>query len=451
MTQADLTANLRSEWQLLLACCRRPVSPDVSDRISALLVPSLDWPYLLAEAEDQGVMPLLAHGLHAFGAGRIPGLWQERLRRLGRAHLFFTMALTAELFRLLELIEQAGIQAAVFKGPALAVEAFGDASLRQYSDLDLFVRHAEVLRACEILASRGYRTDLSLKEAAAGRIPGQFLFVRPGSRAVVELHTERTMRYIPRPLPVDEILARRKCVLVDGHPVPAFSTEDTLVLISIHGSKHLWDRLMWIADVGALACQAPQLDRGAVIRFARELGAGSMLSLGLRLARELLASPLPQGFAAHADQDVAADGLSRRICARMVGADRSQPGVIERAWFRVCMRGGVIAGVPYFLRLALAPTEEDWTAPNAPHRSGLGALLTRPLRLLRKYGIGYRRAAPAGSRRSLPIYERNAASGSEPTTNRPPRLDVVANNLDGGGDGGGENESHTSPKETPKE
>lgn len=391
MTMADLTANLRPEWRLLLTCCRRPVPADISERFSALLTPGLDWSYLLAEAEDQGVTPLLAHSLCTFGEGRVPALWQERMREPGRAHLVFTLALTAELFRLLDLFGQADIQTAVFKGPALAVEAFGDAALRQYSDLDLFVRHAEVLRACELLIARGYLTHLKLQEAAAGRIPGQFLFTRPGSHAVVELHTERTMRYIPRPLPVDEIMARRSQVLIDGHPVPAFSAEETLVLISIHGSKHLWDRLMWIADVGALACRAPQLDAGTVLRFAGELGADSMLSLGLRLARDLLKSPLPHEFAACVEQHAASRTLSRRVAARLLGANRSLPGVMERAWFRVCMRGGLVEGVPYFLRVALAPTEEDWTARETAQRSGLGAFLKRPLRLLRKYGIGSRK------------------------------------------------------------
>jgi len=34
--------------------------------------------------------------------------------------------------------------------------------------------------------------------------------------------------------------------------VSALSVEDELVLICIHGAKHFWERLMWIADVAAL-------------------------------------------------------------------------------------------------------------------------------------------------------------------------------------------------------
>ncbi|MGA2482394.1 MAG: nucleotidyltransferase family protein [Candidatus Acidiferrales bacterium] len=389
MKIADVSSGIRPEWQLLLACCRRPAFPDARERIRALVTSGLDWSYLFTQAEDHGVAPLLAHSLRAFG-DCIPAPWRVRSREQGRAHLFFVMTLTAELFRLLNLFEQGGIETAVFKGPTLAVEAFGDAALRQYSDLDLFVPHRDILRACELLTGHGYRTDLALEKTAGGSVPGQFLFTRPGSRTIIELHTERTLRYIPRPLPVDSLMARRTRVLIDGRPVPAFSAEDTLVLISIHGSKHLWDRLMWIADAGALACRSPQLHAGTVLRFARELGAASMLGLGLRLASDLLSCPLPEEFSTHLEKDLASQALSPRICRRMVHDDRSLPGVIERAWFRIRMRGGWAAGVPYFLRLALAPTEEDWAGPEAPKRTGLGAFFRRPLRLLRKYGIGFR-------------------------------------------------------------
>src|SRR5438067_11138494 len=42
-----------------------------------------------------------------------------------------------ELFRLLELFSQNEIRALVIQGPVLAAQAYGDASLRRYGDLDL--------------------------------------------------------------------------------------------------------------------------------------------------------------------------------------------------------------------------------------------------------------------------------------------------------------------------
>jgi len=393
MTTKNLIAGLRPEWQLLLACCRRPTPPGDSERVRGLLVPGLDWASLLRLAEEQGVAPLVVQALRDAGEDHVPESWQERLREQARSRVRFTLALVAELFRLLEILGQAGIETAVFKGPALAVEAFDDAALRQYSDLDLFVPHAQALHACDALLACGYRTELPLEEARRGRAPGQFLFTRRGALAAIELHTERTLRYVPRPLPVDALLARRSWVSIEGHRVPAFSAEDTLVLISVHGSKHMWDRLALVADMGALACRVPPLDARAAIGFARELGAERMLAVGLRLASDLLAAPLPEEFSRHAEQNVPSRRLCRRVETRLLGEDGGQAGILGRAWFRIRMRGGLLAGMPYLLRLVLAPTEEDWGGGNGPNRSGLGATIRRPLRLLRKYGLGFGRRA----------------------------------------------------------
>jgi hypothetical protein len=42
-----------------------------------------------------------------------------------------------------------------FKGPALAVQAYGDLSLRQYDDLDLLIHEADVPRAYQLLIANG--------------------------------------------------------------------------------------------------------------------------------------------------------------------------------------------------------------------------------------------------------------------------------------------------------
>jgi hypothetical protein len=62
--------------------------------------------------------------------------------------------------------------------------------------------------------------------------------------------------------------------------------------------------------------------------------------------------------------------------------------LFERALFRLRMRGSYRNGIGYVLRLATAPTEEDWSqvqlkGPLSPLYAAL-----RPFRLLRKYGLG---------------------------------------------------------------
>jgi hypothetical protein len=52
------------------------------------------------------------------------------------------------------------------------------------------------------------------------------------------------------------------------------------------------------------------------------------------------------------------------------------------------MPGGLIAGPAYLLRLSLSPTEEDWVEGAETKRSWLWDGISRPYRLLKKYGKG---------------------------------------------------------------
>jgi len=48
------------------------------------------------------------------------------------------------------LLEENGIEALTFKGPALAQMAYGDTSLRHYSDLDILIRKEQPKQAKDV-------------------------------------------------------------------------------------------------------------------------------------------------------------------------------------------------------------------------------------------------------------------------------------------------------------
>ena len=379
-----------SEWEILLACAAPDSNPrSVPKQINKLIQSD----ELLCLAERHGVLPLLARRVEQ--SETLAALMSEevrrRLREKRRALMLSTLSLTAELFRLTERFEEAGIEAVVVKGPTLAVQAYGDASLRQYSDLDFVMPHEAVLRAMDVMRAAGFVTQISPQVAEAGRVPGQFLFLDGGRNLIVELHTERTLRYFPRPLPLNDFFARRVRIPLDGREVPVFSPEDTLSFICVHGSKHLWERLRWIADVAALISRQKCFDWPRAVATARETGTERMVHLGLRLAMDLLNAPLPREIRAEVLADGAAGRLAEAVLHWLPSEEEVERGLFERACFRVQIRGDFLRGLRYLLRLALAPTEEDWgnNTPAARVARWTEAA-RRPLRLARKY----RRAAP---------------------------------------------------------
>src|SRR5271168_1015976 len=120
------------EKELLVCCARTRVDSAVAQKISDLLNDSLDWDYIFNEAEENSVTPLLGRNLRALAGDRIPAVMLERLKNACRANTIRCLFLSAELTKILDLFRARGIQAIAYKGPALAVQAYGDVTLRQF-------------------------------------------------------------------------------------------------------------------------------------------------------------------------------------------------------------------------------------------------------------------------------------------------------------------------------
>ena len=379
-------ASFRNEWSTLLEAA----SPAHDRKRLADLLRVVDWPRLLLLAEEHGVTGHLAESVRDLDNDVIqPGIRQELADRR-RAQTFFTLKLTAELFHILSRFDSEGIGALVVKGPVLAAQAYGDPAMRSYGDLDLLVRQKDVRRATELMTASGFTPAVPLRAIDAGKIPGQYLFSKAESKLIVELHNDRTLRYFPRQLPIEEWFGRQIRVRLDDREAPALAVEDELVLICIHGAKHFCERLMWVADVAALVTRQKSINWERVANSARVVGAEHMLHTALLLASDLLKAQLPDKVQAAVQGDVVAARLSKQCRNWLPAAGFSPPGLFERAFFRMRMRGGLISAPVYLLRLSFSPTEEDWMygAGAEVKRHSFFDAVRRPFRLARKYGRG---------------------------------------------------------------
>ena len=373
---------LDAEWALLLECAKPQL--DLA-RICERLRGPLAWPSLIALAENHGVLGLTAARLAKCDEHVLPANHRDNLRAWRRSYALYTMNLTAEMTRLFDSFAADGVEALVIKGPVLSARCYGDPGLRQYGDLDLIVRDADMLRSTELMIELGYESSVSLAAIRAKKIPGEYVFRQSATKLLVEFHTELTFRYHPRPLPIEKLFKRQARVNIDGHEIPALSPEDELVLICIHGAKHFWEQLSYIADVAAFVSNQ-QLDWGRVESAAEEVAAERMLHVGLRLAAEVLGAPLPANVGGLIRADPTVGRLSRQVTQWLPAAGSAPPGIIGRAMFRVCMRGGILSGLVYLFRLSLSPTEEDWAEGAEHKRHWFLDALGRPFRLARKYG-----------------------------------------------------------------
>jgi len=384
------------EKRLLVCCARTKLTPEVATTIREILAGPLDWDFLLWEAEENSITPLLDRHLSAVAPGAAPPAAQEQWKKTCRANTVRCLYLTAELINILRIFHSQNIAAIPYKGPVLAAQAYGDVALREFEDLDIILRQSDVPKAHAIIVSLGYKPkfDWILSPgAAASLVPGEYNYRDESRRAMVELHTEITLRHFPIKPDLDAFIRNLVPVRVSNRDMLTFAAEDLLPMLCIHGSKDFWERLSWMADVGELVQSHPALDWDRVLRFAQPLNATRMLNLGLALAAGVLGASLPPEISARVKADRVAGEVAAEVRQRLLTRPFRTLDAAGRFQFRRRMLAGKFDGWRYAMRLAVVPSEDDWERMRLPRALAPLYVALRPLRLLQKYGWARRRDA----------------------------------------------------------
>jgi hypothetical protein len=352
----------------------------------ALAAPGVEWPRLMALAERHRMIPLLhRHLRHA----ALPAAAAEALRARAAAEVRRSLRLAGELRRLMEALETAGVQALAYKGPPLALQAYGDLSLRSYLDLDLLVRPGDVPRALAALAAAGYRDTLALtpaRERWFRRVDGDYPLLHADG-TLVELHARVSTLRFGVDIDTDALLRRAVHVPVGGGEVRTLGDDDLLLVLFVHGAKHRWKRLEWLAAVSALL-RAGRGDVDAVLRAATGLRARRTVLLGLHLAHEFLGAPVAEEVRREIAADAEVASLAAEVRARMWGAETESEGGDTRAnlRFNLRLREGAAERARYVARWLFGPTPEDWRAVHLPDPLFPLYRVLRPFRLLARHG-----------------------------------------------------------------
>lgn len=387
------------EKQLLSYCARTQITPEIAAGIRKILAGPVDWDYLLWEAEENSITPLLERHLSAVAPGAAPPTAQEQLKKTCRANTVRCLYLTAELINILRLFQSQNIPVIPYKGPVLAAQAYGDVALREFEDLDIILRQSDIPKAHEIVVSLGYKPkfDWILSPgAAASLVPGEYNYRDEARRAMVELHTEITLRHFPVKPDLDAFIRNLTPVKLSDRDVLTFTAEDLLPMLCIHGSKDFWERLSWIADLNELVQSHPALDWDRVLRFAQPLHAARMLNLGLALAVTVLGLSLPPEVSARVHSDHVAGQVAGEVRERLMARPFRTLDAAGRFRFRKRMLVEKLLGWRYAMRLAVVPSEDDWQMVRLPGALAPLYIALRPLRLLQKYGwAGKRTAKPS--------------------------------------------------------
>jgi SAM-dependent methyltransferase len=358
------------------------------------------------------VLALVAHDLKANGWDGVPPRVVETLVRYRSGLTARNLFLTRQLIDVLATLEGAGIDALPYKGPALAVAAYGDLGLRPFADLDIVVSERHALAAKALLESEGYRSLIPRTDSErAGRLPRDayaFPLRSADGRVLVEVHWKLSHSLN---LTLEDLLVGVEPLPLLGSTVRGLGAEQLLLVLCVHGTKHAWDRLEWTCSVAHLIRRCPGLDWERVTSQARSFGALRSLALGLVLATRLSGAVVPTPVLTAVGAGAVA------AVARDIEADLFADGPVSGRYARRFRTRSLSDQVRYLLFLR-HPTERDRVFLDLP--SGLSGLyvVVRPLRVIhervvadrwRRWVDGARRAqAQRALVRQLASQERKA-------------------------------------------
>jgi len=339
----------------------------------------VDWGAVLDLARWHRVVPFVAQALDVHARDDLEPRALAVLRDAAREVAARALAAAGELVRVLGALESAGVRVLPYKGPALALAAYGDSGVRDCVDLDFVVTPAALRHARDTLVALGYgqRHGMSrVQERAIFGGQGHFSYSR--GTQLLELHWRFCATRFPWNPPFGEILDRCASVALAGRQVPVPAREDQLLLLLLHGTRHRWAELEWVLAVAMILRTGP-FDAGPLLARAGAVGGRRAVLVGIELVRQALGAAVPasvQGEAA-ADARVAplvADALGCLVAGR---TETPLPRAHARRFHLGCLqRPG--DRVRFLAQSALRPTPREWELVRLP---GALASLYVPIRI----------------------------------------------------------------------
>ena len=258
---------------------------------------------LLRLAQQQGVAALLHHRLYRSTAwAALPSAFSEPLQHQSRQAAAGELLRQHEVMRVLERLQQHGIQPLLLKGTALAYSLYPQPHLRTRCDSDLlFASREEAEGAWRVLAQLGYQRPNTI---SGELVSYQFSCTRrrnDGIGQALDLHWRiNNQQHLAQVFDYHELRSA-------AHPLPQLSPHartlshpHALLLACVHRIAHqpegMGNRLIWLYDIHLLMQQLDTRQWESLFQLARDKQLLSATLDGIRQTHHSFASPLPAGY-----------------------------------------------------------------------------------------------------------------------------------------------------------
>lgn len=386
------------ENQLLLCCARTEIPAQIARQIQQLSAQAIDWQYLLKLAADHEVKPLLFQALNTTCPNDVPTAVLDQLRQFFYGNTAHNLLKTKELLNLLSILKENNVAAIPFKGPVLAVKAYGKVAFRDFCDLDFLIRKQDIFKTKDLILAQGTyqltsHTPLNTThELMYSRAACEFSFVDYERHIAIEPHWEFTQKKHCISLDIESVWRRQQKIVLEGERVPTFSIEDSLLIVCINGAKDQWRKVKTICDVAELIRSHPDIDWFLLIEESQKVGCKRIVLLGILLANRVLGAAIPAPVSVHVKNDSRAlDMLLNQVVQALFSDDRlprKSVGANFSLW-NLQVRERFVDKVRYCSNLVFGPNEGDVEFVSLPPAFAWMYLFIRPIRLVTRWAVSF--------------------------------------------------------------
>ena len=371
------------ESELLLILCRTPLSSAAQDRVVEALAGPIDWDSFFQLAKQWELEPVAFSNLRLRFCEAIPAEVLSRAALRERETRGIALARSLLAVEIVRQLERSGIRSIVLKGPAVGLTAYGDPSMRTFSDVDLLIEVHNLAAARASLVAAGYSPDYDIAAEPALIRNGHALeFAGTGTK--VELHGSLVSRHLRVDFDSLEPWKHSMPVRIAGAHVNVLAPHLQFLFLCAHGAKHEWERMRWLCDIAQLAARLDRDTATAVMAAAGRTHTRRIVALAFRLVRDVWGAVASPFLADMAGSPHETDRLATHAMQRLGLSDQPVPS--PAPWLtRLDARLGPLVfwlhsrerradRIACLATVLYVPTEKD---------RGAGALawLARPLRI----------------------------------------------------------------------
>ncbi len=334
ITTDSSTANVD---EMLRYCGRVSPSIEAVAGIKRLAAGPLDWELLFERSWWHRIRPLTYRHLRRHAPGVLPPAVNDRFIEQTTELAERNQRLLQALHEVASYFAEAGIRVLVFKGPTLALDAYGDLSLRECGDLDLLLHRHDFPRAAELLEA--HRFQSSWGQSAEEAVQQVFACEYNRDGVQLDVHWDLAPGWLNYQIDFDQYWEAGSPAVEDSHFVRKIRPEDSIVVLSVHGAKHWWERLRWIGDIAELVNSGQVEDWDRVEVQSSRSHSRRSVELGLWLARHLLDAALPDDVARRIDRRGDIGRMGRQVVVWLSQAEQAarERSFRERFSFRMAL------------------------------------------------------------------------------------------------------------------